>query len=159
MPDQNLTTSDPICSAEAAVLGPDCAGGAELDLSAAPPIGADDAVQISAFEQILERFEQNTLTERDKGTAFELLVREVLSQAQPWCERFEKVQTYAEWAQEHPELSGGDARDIGIDLVATNRAEYAQIFLANTPPNRKNIHTLQYSVNSLDAISTSPRAK
>ncbi len=134
MPDQNLTTSDPICSAEAAVLGLDCAGGAELDLSAAPPIGADNAAQISAFGQILERFEQNTLTERDKGTAFELLVRDVLSQAQPWCERFEKVQTYAEWAKEHPEHTSSDARDTGIDLVATNCAEDENIFLANTPP-------------------------
>ena len=97
-------------------------------------LGAADAVQISAFEQILVRFEHNTLTERDKGTAFELLVRDVLSQAQPWCERFEKVQTYAEWAKEHPELSGSDARDTGIDLVATNRAESEKIFLANPPP-------------------------
>ena len=84
-------------------------------------VGLDTAEQISAFEQILQRFEQNTLTERDKGTAFELLVRDVLSQAQPWCDQFAKVQTYAEWAKEHPELSGGDARDTGIDLVATNR--------------------------------------
>ena len=128
MPDQNLTTFTPSRSAETAVLGPDLAVGPELDLSAASPIGADDAVQISAFEQVLERFEQNTLTARDKGTAFELLVRDVLSQAQPWCERFEKVQTYAEWAKEHQELSGGDARDIGIDLVATNRAEGEQFF-------------------------------
>ena len=85
-------------------------------------VGLDTAEQISAFEQILQRFEQNTLTERDKGTAFELLVRGVLSQAQPWCDQFAKVQTYAEWAKEHPELSGGDARDTGIDLVATNRS-------------------------------------
>ena len=93
--------------------------GAEIDVEAA--LGADTAEQISAFERILQRFEENTLTERDKGTAFELLVRDVFSSAQPWCEQFEKVQTYAEWAKEHPELTGGDARDTGIDLVATNR--------------------------------------
>ena len=87
--------------------------GAEIDVEAA--LGADTAEQISAFERILQRFEENTLTERDKGTAFEF------SSAQPWCEQFEKVQTYAEWAKEHPELTGGDARDTGIDLVATNR--------------------------------------
>ena len=83
--------------------------------------GADTGAQISAFEQILQRFEQNTLTQRDKGTGFELLVREVLSQTQPWCDQFAKVQTYTEWAKEYPELSGDDARDTGIDLVATNR--------------------------------------
>ena len=93
--------------------------GAEVGQEAA--LGADTAEQISAFERILQRFEENTLTERDKGTAFELLVRDVFSSAQPWCEQFEKVQTYAEWAKEHPELTGGDARDTGIDLVATNR--------------------------------------
>lgn len=93
--------------------------GAEVGQEAA--LGADTAEQISAFERILQRFEENTLTERDKGTAFELLVRDVFSSAHPWCEQFEKVQTYAEWAKEHPELTGGDARDTGIDLVATNR--------------------------------------
>ena len=84
----------------------------------------DSSEQIAAFDKILQRFEQNTLTERDKGTAFELLVRDVFSSAQPWCEQFEKVQTYADWAKEHPELTGGDARDTGIDLVATNRVNF-----------------------------------
>ena len=87
----------------------------------ADSIAATNAAQSAAFDEILKRFEQNTKTTRDKGTAFELLVRDVLSQAQPWCDQFAKVQTYAEWAKEHPELSGGDARDTGIDLVATNR--------------------------------------
>ena len=88
--------------------------------------GADTGAQISAFEQILQRFEQNTLTQRDKGTNFEDLVCAVLSSAQPWCDQFTKVQTYAEWAKEYPQLSGDDARDTGIDLVATNRVpDYA----------------------------------
>lgn len=99
--------------------------GAEIDVEAA--LGADTAEQISAFERILQRFEENTLTERDKGTAFELLVRDVFSSAQPWCEQFAKVQTYAEWAKEHPELTGGDARDTGIDLVATNRVNLGNV--------------------------------
>ena len=93
--------------------------GAEVGQEAA--LVADTAKQISAFEQVLQRIKQNTLTERDKGTGFELLVREIFSIAQPWCDQFEKVQTYAEWAKEHSELTGGDARDTGIDLVATNR--------------------------------------
>ena len=63
--------------------------GAEVGQEAA--LGADTAEQISAFERILQRFEENTLTERDKGTAFELLVRDVFSSAHPWCEQFEKV--------------------------------------------------------------------
>ena len=36
-------------------------------------------------------------------------------------DKFVKVQTYADWAKEHKNLSGNDARDTGIDLVATNR--------------------------------------
>ena len=82
----------------------------------------DSSEQIAAFDEILQRFEQNSLTERDKGTAFELLVRDVLSKAQPWRDLFVKVQTYAEWAKEHQELTGGDARYTGVDLVATNQA-------------------------------------
>lgn len=93
--------------------------GAEVGQEAA--FGADTAVQISAFEQVLQRIKQNTLTERDKGTGFELLVREIFSIAQPWCDLFDKVQTYTEWASEHPELTGNHVQDTGIDLVATNR--------------------------------------
>ena len=103
-----------------------------------PQLGveADGATQINAFEEILKRFEQNTLTERDKGTAFELLVRDVLSQAQPWCDQFIKVQTYAEWANEHKELTGGDARDTGVDLVATSLDTVENIENSATPPFR-----------------------
>ena len=94
----------------------------------------DSSEQIQAFDEILQRFEQNTLTERDKGTAFELLVRDVLSQAQPWCDQFIKVQTYAEWAKEHKELTGGDARDTGVDLVATSIDTTEDIENSATPP-------------------------
>ena len=116
MVDNNLNTDvidhDAMVGVVNASLGSVLESGASL--------GADTAEQISAFEQILQRFEENTLTERDKGTAFELLVRDVFSSAQPWCEQFEKVQTYADWAKEHPKLVV-NARDTGIDLVATNR--------------------------------------
>ena len=95
----------------------------------------DSSEQIAAFDEILQRFEQNTLTERDKGTAFELLVRDVLSQAQPWCDQFIKVQTYAEWAKEHKELTGGDARDTGVDLVATSLDTVENIENSATPPH------------------------
>ena len=114
---EHVTTATADTSPDVAVVSTTL--GAQVEQEAA--LGADSAEQISAFEQILQRFEDNTLTERDKGTAFELLVRDVFSSAQPWCEQFEQVQTYADWAKEHPELTGGDARDTGIDLVATNR--------------------------------------
>ena len=113
---EHVTTATADTSPEVAVVSTTL--GAQVGQEAA--LGADSAEQISAFEQILQRFEENTLTERDKGTAFELLVRDVFSSAQPWCEQFEQVQTYADWAKEHPELAV-NARDTGIDLVATNR--------------------------------------
>lgn len=115
-----MTSNQPATSAardvtpEVAVLTGDCLA-SQIDADY-----HDAAEQISAFEQILANFEHSQLTERDKGTAFEYLVREAFTQAQPWCEQFVKVQTYREWAQEHPELSP-TARDTGIDLVATNR--------------------------------------
>ena len=114
-------TSNQPATAVARDVTPEVAVISSADL--APQVDADyhdAAEQISAFEQILANFEQSQLTERDKGTAFEYLVREAFTQAQPWCEQFVKVQTYREWAHEHPELSP-TARDTGIDLVATNR--------------------------------------
>ena len=123
MVDNNLNTD--VIDHDAMVGVVNASLGSGLESGAA--LGADTAEQISAFEQILQRFEENTLTERDKGTAFELLVRDVFSSVKPWCEQFEKVQTYADWAKEHPKLVV-NARDTGIDLVATNRvAENEQV--------------------------------
>ena len=117
MVDNNLNSD--VIDHDAMVGGVNASLGSGLESEAA--LSADTAEQISAFEQILQRFEENTLTERDKGTAFELLVRDVFSSVKPWGEQFEKVQTYADWAKEHPKLTSGNARDTGIDLVATNR--------------------------------------
>lgn len=129
-----MTSNQPATSAARDVT-PEVAVISSADL--APQIDADftdAAEQISAFEQILVNFEHSQLTERDKGTAFEYLVREAFTQAQPWCEQFVKVQTYREWAQEHPELSP-TARDTGIDLVATNRIL----------PENKSIENISYT--------------
>ena len=101
----------------------------------ADSIAATNAAQSAAFDEILKRFEQNTKTARDKGTAFELLVLEVMAKTQPWCELFSQVQTYAQWAKDHPGLTSGDARDTGIDLVATNKAlPFGAAPNANTHP-------------------------
>ena len=101
----------------------------------ADSIAATNAAQSAAFDEILKRFEQNTKTARDKGTAFELLVLDVMAKTQPWCELFSQVQTYAQWAKDHPELTSGDARDTGIDLVATNKAQpFGAAPNANTHP-------------------------
>ena len=55
---------------------------------------------------------------RGKCDMFERLMCQVLAIASPYSDRFSKVQLYREWATEHPECVP-NARDIGIDLVAT----------------------------------------
>ena len=71
-----------------------------------------------AFEALLERMRDVAHNERDKGDLFEHLMCQVLAIASPYSERFSKVQLYKDWAAEHPECVP-NARDIGIDLVAT----------------------------------------
>ncbi len=56
---------------------------------------------------------------RDSGTRFETLIKDWLMKEPTYRDLFTKVQTYKEWAQEHPEHTSSK-RDIGIDLVATN---------------------------------------
>ena len=71
-----------------------------------------------AFEALLGRMRDVAHSERDKGDLFERLMCQVLAIASPYSERFSKVQLYKDWATEHPECVP-NARDIGIDLVAT----------------------------------------
>ena len=71
-----------------------------------------------AFEALLNRMREVKHSERDMGDLFERLMCQVLAIASPYSERFSKVQLYKDWAAEHPECTP-NARDIGIDLVAT----------------------------------------
>ena len=71
-----------------------------------------------AFYTLLDRMREVAHSERDKGDLFERLMCQVLAIASPYSERYTKVQLYKDWAAEHPECVP-NARDIGIDLVAT----------------------------------------
>ena len=71
-----------------------------------------------AFYTLLDQMRAMAHSERDKGDMFERLMCQVLAIASPYSDRFSKVQLYREWATEHPECVP-NARDIGIDLVAT----------------------------------------
>lgn len=74
----------------------------------------------SAFAQLLGQLEAASAgIVRDSGTRFETLVRDWLSKDPAYRDLFSKVQTYKDWAEEHPELVP-NKRDIGIDLVGTN---------------------------------------
>ena len=73
---------------------------------------------MSAIETLLESYRAATSSERDKGTAFEKLVKAWLVKDPVQALRIKGVQTWAEWAAE----KGHDRTDTGIDLVATLRA-------------------------------------
>ncbi|MFF3361101.1 DEAD/DEAH box helicase [Streptomyces misionensis] len=65
------------------------------------------------FEAIRTREDNN----RDRGTRFEQLMVEYLRKDPEWSEQFSQVWMYADWPG-----SADDRRDVGIDLVAQDRA-------------------------------------
>ena len=76
-----------------------------------------------AFDTLLEKIEEATDSQRDKGTRFETLTRIFFEKAKGEYEgRFSKIQTYADFSRTNPDypLNG---QDIGIDLVATRASD------------------------------------
>ena len=69
---------------------------------------------MSALQDLLFSYRQASKTEREKGTYFELLIKDFLKNDPTYAPNFSDVWTYAEWAA----LQGIDSRDAGIDLVA-----------------------------------------
>ena len=98
---------------QAAVLPQLRAEAALPSTAALLPDGAD-------FQAVLAQLKANSTSTKEQGLNFEQLVGQILSTAQPWCERYAKVESYTQWAQSHPNLTD-TSRDLGIDLVATNQ--------------------------------------
>ena len=93
-----------------------------MSYMAADKIDAQEQVEdtnIQSFYKLLNSIEQSSSDEKDKGTRFENLVLDFLQNDPTYKNDFAKVQTYADWAQEHTDLVP-NKKDIGIDLVATN---------------------------------------
>ncbi|WP_047542110.1 restriction endonuclease [Methylotenera versatilis] len=67
-----------------------------------------------ALKELLTSYRKASKTEREKGTYFELLIKDFLKNHPTYSPNFSDVFTYAEWAT----LQGIDTRDVGIDLVA-----------------------------------------
>ena len=67
-----------------------------------------------AIETLLISYRAAAISERDKGTAFEKLIKAWLVKDPVQALRFQRVQTWAEWAADQ----GQDRNDTGIDLVA-----------------------------------------
>lgn len=69
---------------------------------------------MSALRELLASYRSASRTEREKGTYFELLIKDFLKKDPTYSPQFSEVWTYKDWA----ESQGVDSRDIGIDLVA-----------------------------------------
>lgn len=78
------------------------------------------------FQQLLSIYRDNSETQREKGNYFEKLVIPFLQNDARFAPQFSKIQTFSEWAKEQNK-SGFDS---GIDLVATNSAEYGEGYTA-----------------------------
>lgn len=70
---------------------------------------------MTTFDSIISNIRNNALTERDKGTAFENIVKKWLLVDPVQGRRLTKVETYREWARGQ----GLTGQDTGTDLVGT----------------------------------------
>lgn len=71
------------------------------------------------LSDLLERYRDHAVTEREKGTYFETLCIDFLKNDPLHGGEFDDVWTYQEWAKQH----GVNAADTGIDLVASISGE------------------------------------
>ncbi|WP_395705582.1 DEAD/DEAH box helicase [Casimicrobium huifangae] len=69
---------------------------------------------MSPLQDVLATYRNAAVTEREKGTYFEDLIRTYLRNEASYRDLYSEVWTYGEWAKSQ----GLDARDTGIDLVA-----------------------------------------
>lgn len=72
---------------------------------------------MSHLINILDSFRKAAVTEREKGTYFEELIRCYLRNEASYKDLYSEVWSYSDWAA----LKGLDKRDTGIDLVAKTR--------------------------------------
>ena len=69
---------------------------------------------MTALQDILNTYREESQTEREKGTYFEELIRTYFRYEATYADLYSDVWFYSDWAKEQ----GLDARDTGIDLVA-----------------------------------------
>jgi predicted helicase len=69
---------------------------------------------MSALHELLSQFRSLSQTEREKGTYFEKLIRDYLTNEASYKDLYEQIWMFADWAKEN----GQNAQDAGIDLVA-----------------------------------------
>ena len=69
------------------------------------------------LQNILQKYREASVTEREKGTYFEELTITYLRYEAAYADLYSDVWTYSEWAKER----GLDGKDTGIDLVAKTK--------------------------------------
>ncbi len=72
------------------------------------------------FDTLLAQIEVSTLTERDKGTQFETLVRTFLALDAEYKDLYTEIYTVKEFAKSYPDYKI-NARDAGVDLYCKNK--------------------------------------
>ncbi len=70
---------------------------------------------MSPLDRLLESYRTDTISERDKGTAFEKLIAAWLVTDPLQAKRFQRAELWSDWARRRQQ----DRSDTGIDLVAT----------------------------------------
>ncbi|QCO23135.1 damage-inducible protein (plasmid) [Acinetobacter cumulans] len=74
---------------------------------------------MTALTQLLEKIQDVSVTQRDKGTSFENLMVQYFLNEPKYAELYTEVLSYSDWVEKYGEkLNITDKRDYGIDLVA-----------------------------------------
>lgn len=104
------------------------------------------------IKEALKSLEEIYKNSRDKGTAFEDLIRLYLKNEPYYKDLYSNVETYKEWANKH----NSKGCDIGIDLVATTRNEgefhaiQCKFYDANSVINKNDINSFGFAGSSSD---------
>ncbi len=75
---------------------------------------------MTALQQILDAYRNNSQTEREKGNYFEELTVTYLRHEATYADLYSDVWLFSDWAKAHPEFNIS-AKDTGVDLVALTR--------------------------------------
>lgn len=103
------------------------------------------------LDSLLESYREAAGNERDKGTYYERLCAAFLLHDPVQAQRYDEVQTWADWAADH----GWNGKDVGIDLVARLRghAGFAAIQCKFYAPRHK---IAKADIDSFLAASSRP---
>jgi predicted helicase len=75
---------------------------------------------MTALQNILNAYREESHTEREKGTYFEELICTYFRHEATYADLYSDVWLFSDWAKAHPEF-GISAKDTGVDLVALTR--------------------------------------